>query len=139
MSGERNLESLLQQLTPVLLAPVYVFASVPDEDYSLLATLPIKGLFHEEEGITLICEQSLADNKGLHYAGTFRCITCQVHSSLEAVGMTAAISAALAAADISANVVAAYFHDHIFVPSEHASQAVTVLQSLSASSYQSAQ
>ncbi|MEC9431149.1 MAG: ACT domain-containing protein, partial [Pseudomonadota bacterium] len=61
----------------------------------------------------------------------YRCITCEVHSSLEAVGMTAAMSTALGKAGISANVVAAYYHDHIFVPAEKVGLAIDVLTSLS--------
>jgi hypothetical protein len=53
-----------------------------------------------------------------------------VHSSLEAVGLTAAVSKALTEANISCNVVAAYYHDHIFVPVKDAKQAMRVLEKL---------
>ena len=54
-------------------------------------------------------------------------ITLRIHSSLEAVGLTAAVATKLAKAGITANVVAAYFHDHIFVPVERADEAVKLL------------
>ncbi|WP_260563531.1 ACT domain-containing protein [Alteromonas sp. KS69] len=54
-------------------------------------------------------------------------MTCNVHSSLDAVGMTAVMSAALTQANISANVVAGYYHDHIFVPAGRADEAIAVL------------
>ena len=60
----------------------------------------------------------------------FCCIVLTVHSSLNAVGLTAAVAGALAAAGISANVVAAHYHDHIFVPSERAVDALAVLEQL---------
>ena len=58
----------------------------------------------------------------------FQPITLSVHSSLEAVGLTAAVSCALAREGISANVVAAY--DHIFVPVANANQALSCLLKL---------
>jgi len=55
-------------------------------------------------------------------------ITLQIHSSLSAVGLTAAVSKILADEGISANIVAAYFHDHVFVPSHRADEALLALQ-----------
>ena len=72
-----------------------------------------------------------ADEEGLAYEGTFRCISLQVHSSLEAVGLTAAVTSELAAHDISVNVIAGYHHDHIFVPSRHADLALSLLKAMS--------
>ena len=68
---------------------------------------------------------------GFTFEGTFSCITCEVHSSLDAVGMTAAMTTALTDKGISANVVAGFYHDHIFVPCQRADEAVMVLSSLS--------
>jgi hypothetical protein len=55
-----------------------------------------------------------------------------VHSSLEAVGLTAAVAGALTAAGISANVVAAFHHDHVFVPADRAEAAMAQLDLLRA-------
>ena len=79
------------------------------------------GIFHEKEGVTFILEQQDAVN---------RLITLNVHSSLDAVGLTAAFSAKLAEKNISANVVTAYYHDHIFVPEEKAEQALNAILEL---------
>ena len=70
-------------------------------------------------------------NAGFDCTHTFRCITLRVHSSLRAVGLTAAVSAELARHGVSANVVAGYCHDHVLVPSEQAEEALGHLQNLS--------
>lgn len=49
---------------------------------------------------------------------------------MQAVGLTAIVAEKLAAKGIGANVVAAYYHDHVFVPSEQAVEALAVLQAL---------
>jgi uncharacterized protein len=58
-------------------------------------------------------------------------ITLTIHSSLAAVGLTAAVSKALAAEGVPANIVAAAYHDHIFVPWDHRADALAILRSLS--------
>ena len=88
------------------------------------------GIFHEKEGVTFILEQQDAVNKKIHYQSDYRLITLNVHSSLDAVGLTAAFSAKLAEKNISANVVTAYYHDHIFVPEEKAEQALNAILEL---------
>jgi uncharacterized protein len=60
----------------------------------------------------------------------FRRIILQVHSSLDAVGLTAAVSSKLTERGISANVIAAFYHDHIFIPAERAHEAVEALREL---------
>ncbi|MCU7554579.1 ACT domain-containing protein [Alteromonas sp. ASW11-19] len=130
MSGEDALSTLLHNLMPVLDTPTYVFVTVDPTDMPDCRVDDIKGMFREREGTTLIVQQEYADKHQLSYEGTFRCITCEVHSSLEAVGMTAAMSAVLTHEGISANVVAAYYHDHIFVPAHRADDAVAALASL---------
>ena len=57
-------------------------------------------------------------------------ITLSVHSSLEAVGFLAAITARLANAGISVNAVSAFHHDHLFVPEHRASEALRLLQDM---------
>lgn len=86
--------------------------------------------FKEEEGLTLIIEQGKADELGLSYDFVASWITLQIHSSLEAVGLTAAFSSALAKNEISCNVVAGYYHDHIFVKHDDQAKALEVLRRL---------
>ena len=84
----------------------------------------------EREGLTLVIPKSKADESGISYESVFRCITLTVHSSLDAVGLTAAFSSKLAEHGISANVVAGYFHDHIFVQRELAEKAIEAIGEL---------
>ena len=67
------------------------------------------------------------NNKNINYESVYKLISLNVHSSLDAVGLTAAFSTKLAEKNISANVVAAYYHDHIFVPEEKAEQALAAI------------
>ncbi len=84
----------------------------------------------EAEGLSLI----VPINHAPQDAVAMRCITLQVHSSLEGVGLTAAVSSALAQAGIPANMVAGYHHDHVYVPSDSAQNALNILQDLQRSS-----
>jgi hypothetical protein len=78
-----------------------------------------------------LSEKEAAEKAGL--AGSVQTlITLDVHSSLEAVGLIATVSGALAAAGISVNVFAGFYHDHLFVPASKAAQAMSVLKELSA-------
>ena len=128
MSGETNLQALLANLRPRLRSEAFVFTTIPEGAYGDLPELAPIASFREAEGLTLVLLQERADRRGLPYAGTFRCLSLQVHSSLEAVGLTAAVSTRLAEHEISANVIAAYFHDHVFVPSGDAERALDLLR-----------
>ena len=130
MVGETELSTLLRNLSPVASEDTYVFVSFAPEKVTATLLQRAKGMFKEREGVTLILKAHLARDMGMTFCGEYRCITCEVHSSLDAVGMTAAMSTALANADMSANVVAAYYHDHIFIQSDKVSAALNVLKSL---------
>lgn len=71
--------------------------------------------FREKEGLTLVLTEDAATQAQLNFEGVFSLITLSVHSSLEAVGLTAAFATKLGSYGISANVIAGYYHDHIFV------------------------
>ncbi len=87
-------------------------------------------VFKETEGVTLIVTKEWADLNRLEYSFVAAWITLTVHSSLAAVGLTAAFSTALASHGISCNVVAAYYHDHIFVDTRDLARAMDVLHGL---------
>ena len=105
-------------MEPVLDERDFVFCSFPTLDWDQMRELNPIGIFHEKEGVTFILDTKNAVDKKIDYLSVYRLITLNVHSSLDAVGLTAAFSAKLAEKNISANVVAAYYHDHIFVPEE---------------------
>lgn len=126
-AGKKELQTILDSLAPELLAGDYVFCSVAGAAYGdYVETAPI-ACCHEREGLTLVMLKESADQHGLAYGSTYRCISLGVHSSLDGVGLTAAVSARLSSKRISANVIAAYFHDHIFVPSSRADEALAAL------------
>lgn len=126
-------DQLLASMHPELNDGVYVFSSVPfDTDVSHVALI---ATFREREGLTLIVEEAAAARAGLPVLFRAAWITLTVHSDLQAVGLTAAVAAALSIAGISCNVVAAAFHDHIFVPVERADDALTELVRLQDQAY----
>ncbi|MEA1977158.1 MAG: ACT domain-containing protein [Chloroflexota bacterium] len=129
MPGETNLQSLLANMQPALLEGEFVFCSISPQAYDQLRFSPI-GSFREAEGITLIVERSVADAEGLDYKLVSRMITLNIHSSLEAVGFLASITSKLAEAGISVNTVSAFYHDHLFVPTDRASAAMLLLDEL---------
>jgi hypothetical protein len=87
--------------------------------------------FKEDKATTLVLKRELAARLQLPYTFVMAWITLAVHSSLDAVGLTATFSNALANNCISCNVVAAFFHDHIFVDKKDAAKVIEVLTSLS--------
>lgn len=130
MAAIENLNELLASMQPKLVDKVFVFCTVKGRLDQYLALEPI-AMFIEQEGLTLVLMKDKADKANLVYEGLFRQITLTVHSSLEAVGLTAAVSTKLTSKGISANVIAAYYHDHIFVSNDKADQALLALKELS--------
>lgn len=128
MPGETNLPQILKTLSPELNPGEYIFHSTNDP--SQFDQKDVICLFKEKEGVTVIISKEFADQKKIPYKFIASWITLNVHSSLEAVGLTAAFSAALAKENISANVIAGYYHDHIFVAKEDAEKAMKVLLKL---------
>lgn len=130
MSGETSLNRLLASMQPRLQDAIYVFATVPDWA-DLPAGLEAVMTFREAEGLTVIVEEDEARRAGLAETFRSRMITLEVHSSLDAVGFLAAITARLAEAGMGVNPVSAFYHDHLFVPEHRAAEAMQVLQRLS--------
>jgi uncharacterized protein len=131
MKGETNLSVLIKNMHPIVNEGEYVFCSLPHN--KVLNFDKILFYFKEKEGLTIVMRKSDAEEQGYAYSSTFAWITLQVHSALEAVGLTAAFSQALAEHQISCNVVAGFYHDHIFVQYPLAQHAVDVLKKLSKS------
>jgi uncharacterized protein len=126
MNGEKDLAKLLKNMEPHLHKGDYVFCTLKTPntlDYDQIICF-----FREAEGTTLILKKETADEWQLQYTYVASWITLTVHSSLEAVGLTAAFSKALAEGNISCNVVAGYYHDHIFVDQKDAEKAMQILR-----------
>ena len=130
MSGETDLDSMLRSMSPELSQGEYVFCSFDVGRYGDWQALEPFASIQEPEGLTLVLPRAQADAHGHPYEATFRRITLMVHSSLEGVGLTAAVSGALAQSGISANMIAGYYHDHLFVPIADARKAMDLLQQL---------
>lgn len=123
-----DLAELLASMQPALNEGAYVFSCVKtDKDLSRLEPL---ATFREREGLTVIIDEPTAVREDLPVLFRAAWITLTVHSDLEAVGLTAAVAEALTKAGVSCNVVAAAFHDHIFVPVERAADAMAQLKDL---------
>lgn len=127
-----DLDTLLATMSPTLDRRTVAFVSLQDGVDALAGLAPdaLIGTFREREGLTAIVELAVAESRGWPVLFRAAWITLTVHSDLEAVGLTAAFATALGAAGISCNVVAAAFHDHIFVPVERADDAMTALRQL---------
>ncbi|MDR9865442.1 MULTISPECIES: ACT domain-containing protein [Pseudomonas] len=130
MAGETSLSTLLRSMSPQLNAGEYVFCTL--RDGQLPSGLEIVGSFREQEGLTVILQRSQAEDAGFNFDYVAAWITLNVHSALQAVGLTAAFATALGKAGISCNVIAGYYHDHLFVGQADAERAMQVLRDLAA-------
>lgn len=124
----RDLVRLLSSLRPYLHEGEFVYCQVPAGQ--LPPGLHPVVTVQEAEGTTVVLPIGEAETAGL--PGTFSSawITLAVASALDAVGLTAAVSAALATDGIACNVVAGFHHDHLFVPLHSARAALTALEAL---------
>lgn len=132
MSGETNLATLLKTMSPSMMDGEFVFCSFADSVYGEHQQLEPIASFQEAEGLTLVIPVKKANDHDIQYESTYKGITLNVHSSLEAVGLTAAFSKQLTQQGISANVIAGYYHDHIFVQTKDADNAMKALKEMSA-------
>ena len=134
-SGTRPVKGtrkMIASMTPVLQPGIYVFCSMLHNDDAKAAVELSKGAFAEDEGMSLILSKADADRLGLTYDTEMRQITLMVFSSMTGVGLTAAVTTELARQKIPANVVAATQHDHVFVPTKRATEAMELLRDLQA-------
>lgn len=127
MNGETNLSLLLAGMEPMLWLHPYGYAvpvdgAVPESAFAIV---------REDEGLTVIATMEELARLGLDAQGCWARITLKVHSDLSAVGLTAAFAKVLTAEGISANVIAGFFHDHIFVQWDRRDDALAALRRLS--------
>jgi hypothetical protein len=129
--GELNLAVLLRDIKPEMHEGVFVFCTIADGADISPALRPLLA-FREREGMTLVLRREDAESADLSYQFASRQITLAVHSSLDAVGFLAAVTARLAEAGIAVNAVSAFHHDHLFVPEHRADEAIAILKNMSA-------
>ena len=127
MAAMTNLDEMLRTLTVSVREGRYTFATV--ERAPALGD-GVDAVIHEAEGDTVVATLERAEAEGWPIDFVAAWLTLDVHSALEAVGLTAAFSAALGAASIPCNVLAGFHHDHLLVPAERADEAVAVLERL---------
>ncbi len=132
MSGETDLNVLLRSMTAKLHGGVYVFATLPDGNVPVGAS--IRMMFSEDEGTTLILLQSESERLEIPFEFPCRMITLNIHSALEAVGFIARVATALANEGMGVNPVAEFFHDHLFVPKGREQDALRVIADLAKAS-----
>ncbi|KPA22966.1 ACT domain protein [Shimia sp. SK013] len=120
---------MISGMNPELKNGLYVF-TITREKEVLERLLPeALCLYREAEGLSMILPVAVAAREGFDTDQPMRCITLNVYSALEGVGLTAAVATELAAHGIACNMVAAYHHDHAFVPAAQAENAVRILKS----------
>lgn len=116
---------MLAGMAPVRNAGRFVFRTLGDGE---VVPADAVGWFREAEGVSVIVPAAAGDTLAMAW------ITLTVHSALDGVGLTAAVSGALAGAGIACNMVAAHHHDHLFVPEADAQAAMAALLALQAAS-----
>ena len=87
-------------------------------------------MIKEKEGMSLVLTKEDGMAMGFDCSNLMACISLDLGSSLLAIGLTASISQALSESLIPCNVIAGYYHDHIFIPVGEADAALEILQNL---------
>ncbi len=132
MEPVRDTLAMIRGMAPVLDECTWHFCTTTDDGLASKATPVALATFAEAEGTSLILSESDAQVFGFSTDMPMARITLTVHSALDGVGLTAAVAAALAEAGISCNMVAAFHHDHAFLPLADAPRALAILDALAA-------
>jgi hypothetical protein len=128
MSGLTDLHHTLKTLKVVCDDIQYGFASIENE--SQIDREKVLATFHENGQLAVIAPLDYLNNLGIENEGPYAKLTIDIHTSLELVGLTAVMATELAKNRISANVVAAFYHDHVFVQYDLRQKAQQVLEEL---------
>ena len=118
--------AMIAGMAPVLHETVWHFCTGQGID-----TRGALAVFEEAEGTSVIFSEAAASEHGYDLNQPMAQITLSVHSALDGVGLTAAVAEALADEGIPCNMVAAFHHDHAFVPWAMRDRAMAVLRLLS--------
>lgn len=130
MKRPQFLQDLIRQLSPKLDPDSYVYCTVAHAEYGELDKLKPIVSIAELEGLTLVIPLEQARTERLDYYRVFRRITLEGHSSLEALGLTSVVTSLLAERGITTNVIAGFYHDHMFVPDDRTDDAMAALKEL---------
>ncbi|PZQ46142.1 MAG: hypothetical protein DI556_21160 [Rhodovulum sulfidophilum] len=124
----RDRREMLANMTPVPDPETYHFCVTRDPALAARVAPAALATFREAEGITLVLPRAEAVRFGFDTGLPMTRIVLTVHSALDGVGLTAGVATALAEAGIPCNMIAAYHHDHVFVPREMAANALILLR-----------
>ena len=133
MPGQTDLKKILESIDPYLVDESFIFMTTDQSLSSISNTLNPIASFMENEGLSLVITQATADKNAITYDSVFSCISLGVHSSLESYGLISTISKELTQNNISTNVFSGYYHDHIFVQSSKAHQALEIISKIGSS------
>jgi hypothetical protein len=128
MSGITDLQQTLSSLKVVCDDIEYGFASIADS--SSIEPEKVLATFQENDRLAIIAPKAYLDSLSIENEGPYAKLTIDVHTSLELVGLTAVMATKLAEHGISANVVAAFYHDHVFVQYGSRDKAIQLLEDL---------
>jgi hypothetical protein len=131
MTATSDLGALLRDLKPMLAEEEHGFATIPMGQGWPQGLVPV-ATFAEAEGASVVALAAILEGIGIEHESGWAKITIGANSALDSIGLTAAIATALAENGISANIVAAYHHDHVFVPWDRREAAMEALETLSA-------
>ena len=131
---EADLSKLLSSLSVTRRDGLWRFETIQPEQASWADLVTLRGvrdiamMFQETEGLTLITSALNETPQDCRWVW----LELSVFSDLQAVGFLARVAGALSAADVPCNAVAAFHHDHIFVPEAKAEAAINALEELRA-------
>ena len=130
--AERDVSKLLQTLTVNRHDGVWRYETIPADQASWVDLVNLQDarkiamLFQESEGLTVITAANAATDADNRWVW----LELSVYSDLQAVGFLAKVAEALSAAGVPCNAIAAFHHDHIFVPEALADAAIAALTAL---------
>lgn len=127
MGAVRDAQAMIAGMAPRLDSQLWHFCTTSEPGPLAQQAL---ARFEEEEGTSLILPDAVARSHGFDTGLPMARITLQVHSALDGVGLTAAVAGVLARAGIPCNMVAAFHHDHAFVPWAQRAAALRLLEDL---------
>lgn len=128
MSDQPTLPEVLKALKVSCDDVSYGFVSVENTQFKFEDGMI--GTFQEKEGVTIIATNEYLAKNGLQPEALFAKLTVEIETSLQLVGLTAALATKLSENNIAANVISGYFHDYIFVQYEVREKALEFLNSL---------